>query len=602
MKKTGKLILTVFIGIISMTVITLLIWVILNNSYRKKIPALPDMNAVPSLVKKQLSNALTKAQHKPTADNIGRLGMAFNASAYYEKAALCYKLAVKRNKSKWLWSYYLGYLNREMGAIEDAVKNFTTVNRKNPDINLPVYYLGEGYYNLRQTEKAEKVFNKVVEIQETRPPVKTTTRTDHFPLQVYAKYKLARIYSETDRLDMAERTLMSILQNNMTFGPAYQLLGDVYNLKGDSALSEFYTLRSNDLALLAPPIDTIADKLAIMSRSEEYLLKQIDDANKSGYSEWALQLINNANMAFPENKYLLSKAIKFYLTMGIGIQAMPYLNQHIKVFADDFDELKEVADLLMKKGYYSQSLLYYYRLIRIKPEDPDIQCNMALSLWNEGMKHQAFGMMNRLLAKNKNNPKVLSSEIYFMLMVGGKNRALSYLADLKQSSPSSAEVPKLMGTIAEKDKDVKKAITMYEEAFRADPDDLATIKFLGNILRQQKMWNKSIDFFNQAMKYHPNEPYLLEGLGTMLVSCPDSTLRNYNQGKEYSERAFLHITSPAETRISAGVSLVEAFTALGDNQNAYIFMKATLNMAQSLNIPTEILEDLEKRLKKLTNP
>jgi len=31
-------------------------------------------------------------------------------------------------------------------------------------------------------------------------------------------------------------------------------------------------------------------------------------------------------------------------------------------------------------------------------------------------------------------------------------------------------------------------------------------------------------------------------------------------------------------------------------------MKATLNMAQSLNIPTEILEELEERLTKLTNP
>jgi tetratricopeptide (TPR) repeat protein len=602
MKINWKVIITLSGSIILLTVITLLIWFILNNSYRKKLPPLPDLHATPSLVKKQLSSAFNTAHHKPTADNMGKLGMAYHSSAYYEKAALCYKLAVKKNKSKWLWSYYLGYLNREMGETTDVIKNFRRVNRKNPEINLAVYYLGEAYNNLRLTDKAEEAFGKIAKVQDTRAPVKTMIRNDHFPLQVYAMYKLARIYSETNRLDLAEITLRRIIQNHLTFGPAYQLLGNVYGLRGDSSLSEYYTVRSNDLTDFSPPVDTIADKLAIMSRSEEYLLKQIDDANKSGYSDWALQLLNNARLYIPENKYLLSKAIKFYLNMGIGIQALPYLNQHLKYFVNNFDELKEIADLLMKKGFYPQSLLYYYRLVKIKPEETNVQCNMALCLWNEGMKHQAFGMMNRLLEKNKNNTKVLSNAIYFMLMVGEKNRALSYLSKLKQLSPLNSDVPKWTGTIAEKEGNMQKAIAMYKLAFKSNPEDMATIKFLGNILRQQKMWDESISFFRQALEYHPNEPYLLEGLGTLLVSYPDEKLRDYQQGKEFSERAFLNINSSAETKISAGVSLVEAYVALGDNQNAYIFMTATLNMAQRLNTPIEILEDLKNRLAKLTNP
>jgi hypothetical protein len=114
-----------------------------------------------------------------------------------------------------------------------------------------------------------------------------------------------------------------------------------------------------------------------------------------------------------------------------------------------------------------------------------------------------------------------------------------------------------------------------------------------------KMWDRSIQLFRKSLEYHPNEPYLLERLGTLLVSCPDPALRNASEGLEFSERAFIHTRSHASTLISAGRSLSLAYISLGDNQNATLVMKMTINAARRENVSAEELAELEKLLNRL---
>ena len=81
------------------------------------------------------------------------------------------------------------------------------------------------------------------------------------------------------------------------------------------------------------------------------------------------------------------------------------------------------------------------------------------------------------------------------------------------------------------------------------------------------MWDKAINHFRLALVSYPNEPFLLEGLGNLLISCPDSGLINVNEGKEYSERAFINFKSPFATKISAGENLSTAYAMSGDKKN-----------------------------------
>jgi tetratricopeptide (TPR) repeat protein len=76
--------------------------------------------------------------------------------------AQCYQLAIKRNKSDWKWSYYLGYLHKELGESDKVIEYFNRVLELNPDAYLAWYYLGEAYRNIRDNDLAEKAFSKVI--------------------------------------------------------------------------------------------------------------------------------------------------------------------------------------------------------------------------------------------------------------------------------------------------------------------------------------------------------------------------------------------------------------------------------------------------------
>jgi tetratricopeptide (TPR) repeat protein len=597
MNKRRKYIFILTVSIICIAVLITILKFASGYQYRSILPDLPDLQGSPAVLTDQITEASKKAHRNPSSDNLGRLGMVYHSSAYYDQASQCYKLAIKKNNSEWIWSYYLGYLNTEMGESNSAIENFRAVIKVNPEVHLAWYYVGEGYENLGSGYKAEVAFEKVANLQEMTGPEKTSTRNDYFPLRAYAMFQLARIYLNTNRVDLAEKTLIQVLQFHRSFGSAYRLLGNAYRLKGDSTLSKYNIVRANDLADYTPPVDTLIDKLALLSKSELYLLKQIDVAEKGVYPEWALVIANNGLKQLPDNRYLISKAIKLFLRLDFGKQAVPYLDRHINLYKEDFVEIKEVADLLSEKGLISQALIYFNLASKLKPEDPDIQSSLALCLWNGGMKQNASEQMSEFLNKNITRTEILSSGVSYFILTGEREKAVGYLDKLRTLSPQSPVVKKYSGMIAENDGKIIEAITLYESAFKGDPADMSAIRYLGNLLIKQKMWEKAIIHYRKALQYHPNEPDFLERLGTLFVSCPNTMLRDYKSAKEFSERAFIHTGCPAEVIVSAAKSLSEAYWALGDRRNATTFINIALSLAKNQNAPKEYIAELEKKVK-----
>jgi hypothetical protein len=104
------------------------------------------------------------------------------------------------------------------------------------------------------------------------------------------------------------------------------------------------------------PVDTLADKLAALSRSELYLLKKIDEAERSIHSDWALKLVNQGMNYLPENKYLQSKAIKIYLWKRMNDKAIAIAERHILASSDDFTELKNTGMLFYQKSLHQQAV------------------------------------------------------------------------------------------------------------------------------------------------------------------------------------------------------------------------------------------------------
>ena len=155
MKKKTKLIIIFSAFVIFLTISLFALKFIIDNSYRNQLPEYPDFQNIPKLLQEQISVANRKTYRNPSANNLGRLGMVYNSSSYYEKAAQCYQLAVKKNSGKWIWSYYLGYLNMELGESNASIENFRQVTKKDPKNFLALFYTAEACQNLGLSDNAE---------------------------------------------------------------------------------------------------------------------------------------------------------------------------------------------------------------------------------------------------------------------------------------------------------------------------------------------------------------------------------------------------------------------------------------------------------------
>lgn len=593
MSKKVKIVLLIFGGAVLAFLSGNLI---VQAPYRSQLPALTDLQTLAPVLQDQITIASKKAYWHPSAENLGNLGMVYHSSEHYQEAAQCYTLAIKKDNSQWIWSYYLGYLNKEMGLSAKSVENFETVVKKNPNAYLAWYYIGEGYQNLGSNDQAEDAFKKIASLQENNQNNHPSLRKDYFPLRIYAKYQLSYIYLNSGKLDLCEQTLQEIIKEYPTFGTAFRLLGNVYNKQGDMELSNKYILQANDLINYYTPVDNLMDKLAFLSKSDKYLMKQADEAERAIYPDWAMKLIYKGVEAKPDNKYLISKAVKLFLKMGAVQQIRPILNQHFNYFKDDNIEIKEVAELLDDNGAYSESMDYYRQAVKLNPADIESQSFLVMAYLNAGLKAQAVNHMEMLYEKDKTNIEVLCNWVYIYLTMGENQKADSYLAELKQLAPNNAKALQLSGMIAERDGKLILAIDQYEKSFKGDPKDLATIEMLGNLLGKQKLWDKSIQLYRKAIEHHPNEPYLMEKLGSLLIGCPDTRLRNIEEGLQYSHRALDHKASSPEIILSAASYLADAYAAKGDKQAASVYLTRNLDMARRNNAPKEYLEEIEMRL------
>jgi tetratricopeptide (TPR) repeat protein len=206
-----------------------------------------------------------------------------------------------------------------------------------------------------------------------------------------------------------------------------------------------------------------------------------------------------------------------------------------------------------------------------------------------------------MLGKNSTNPSVLADGITLLLNIGEKEKADLWLTRLNKLSPSFAKGKQLRGMFDEQNGNWDHALINYNAAFKNDQSDITTIRLLGNLLIRQKLWKEAISVYEKALESHPNDPYLLERLGTLLVTCSDSKLRDIDKGKELCERAFIHTGSHSITLISAGRSLAIAYALQGDKKNASTVIAMTINLATGEKVAPEYLDDLRNLLKQVNS-
>ncbi len=565
-----------------------------DTQYVDKIPAVPTLNEASTSFQKHITTVNEKTLNKPSANNLGELGMVYYANNYFEEAEACFLLAIDRAPKEWTWSYYLGCLKRELGDSENAIKYFNNVLEIQHNLYMAWYYKAEAYNQIGQTAKFEEILKSLSGLDNNFFVLKNSKRTSYFPLPDYAKLELAKLYARKGEVDLAEKQLKALISKEITFGPAYKQLSIIYAEKGDVELSKYYTDRSKDLDEYTSPVDTLMDKLNYHSRSETYLLKQIDDAIRSGNSLWALELVDFGLKNVPESKYIVSKAIRQFISMNMARRAIPYLDRHLEAFRDDYPELIEVGRGLSNSGLQIAAKRYLFAAEKIENETPETKSRLAGMFFDRlGMKEKAFEIMNKLLIQHPKDPAVIGGATFLFIQTGDMDNANKYLSQLKKLDSKNPRINVFNGIISKNAGDIKESIKYYEKAFDEAPDQAFIINDLVDYYLNNKMWKELVDLYKTALKFSPNSANLQVAYGSFLINCPDENIQNPEQAREFSERAFINSKSNLQTRVDAGQSLALSYFQLKESGKALYYIHKTLDLAKGNGFSREYVASLE---------
>lgn len=591
---------TVLITLLSVS-IAILIYVIFsfytNSQLLRKLPENPSLTIKTGALKKSVDNAYNAVLDNPTSKNIGELAMIFHANNFFDEAQLCYELAIKKNSKNWKWPYYLGCLQRELGNADGVVLNFENVLDLNPKSYMALYYLGEGYQQLNAIKKAEQILRQLSGMNTSQFIYSNSKRTSYFPLPLYARLELAKLYANSSRFELAIKELKGLISSHITFGPAYRQLSNLYAQGGNLELSKHYSQRSNDLNIYVSPVDTLIDELSLKSKSETYLLKQIDDAIRSSNSHWALELINLGLASDINSKYLESKAMKHYIDMNATKNAIPLIDRHLEAFKDNYQELIEVGVGLANKGFKNEALRYFAIAEKVSGIDPSAKATLAGMYYEKlGLKKKAFELLDTLLETYPDNSEVKSAAVFLFFQIGDKVRAKKQLNDLKIMQPNHKDISVFKGILAGKRGDLNAELNYYEKALKDNPDKKFIINHLKDYYNKKEAWQKAINLYEIVLNDNPNDSDIQEAYGSLLLNCPDKSLRNLNFAKEYSERAFINKTYTLPTKLQAGRTYAIALFELKEHGKAIYYMNKTIEIAKRAGANKQYVLELERIL------
>jgi tetratricopeptide (TPR) repeat protein len=248
-----------------------------------------------------------------------------------------------------------------------------------------------------------------------------------------------------------------------------------------------------------------------------------------------------------------------------------------------------------QKGSFTPAVKYWTRALELKPDETMIQEYLSKCLWVIGKKEKSLEILDGVIEKNQNDPDVLADVADLFLQFKEKERLNDCLERLKDIAPSNPKLLRISGEIALANKETKKAISLYEKSFRIAPEDVKTIRNLGSVFMNNQMWEEYIKLYKKALVYHPNNPDFLSRMGEVLISCPVISLRNYEEGKTYSERAFTFYNCTPDVLIASGSHLAYAYAMLGEKQNAITTISQTINIGRR----EKIADSHQKRLENL---
>ena len=387
----------------------------------------------------------------------GFLAQLYSQLQEFERAISQYREILERDPNNKGMRLQLVTLLIRSKDYEAALDELSILTSREPGLIIAHYYEAKINLELKEYDKAEKAFLRVLQLNESFLP---------------ALFDLAALYATIGKLDMAAETYGEILlsepRRNSTTRPATsarERLIALYYKMGRKDLAE---KQLNEMKALIGPGDVKRKRLGLLYLRYGKLKESIDE----------LTAIVTAWPDDQEARYYLAAALEE---------------------SEDLDEA-------------------YRNFDRVTPESEyfvNARVHMAYVLEKQEKTGEAIGLIRQTITQTSEH----SPQLYLVLaslyeIQEEHESAIDVLREGLQYNNENIDLYYRLGILLGKLKRIEESIKQMETVIKIDPRHADALNYIGYTYADENVHlDRALELIEKAIKYKPNSGYIIDSLG-----------------------------------------------------------------------------------------
>jgi tetratricopeptide (TPR) repeat protein len=436
-----------------------------------------------------IQDALAAAQRAVNLDPSDPTARVFLAQLYsqlqeFELAISEYRVILARDPDNKDVRLQLVTLLIRSKDYEGALDELSILTHREPELIIGHYYEGKINLELKEYDKAEKAFLRVLELNEGFLP---------------ALFDLAALYATSGKLGMAAETYQRILVSDPTETTARERLIDLYYKMGQKDLAEKHL---HEMKEFIGPGNEKRRRLGLLYLRYGKLQESIDELTAI-VSAWPNDL---------EARYYLAAALEESEDLDEA-----YRNFDLVTPGSDYfvNARIHMAYILEKQERAGEAIELLRQTIAQTSEHPPQLYLVLASLYEVEEEHEsAIGALREGLQYNNEN-----TDLYYRLgIVLGKlkrmDESIKQMEMVIEIDPRHADALNYIGyTYADENIHLDRALELIEKAIKYKPNSGYIIDSLGWVYFRKGLYDKALTELKKAVELAPHDPAITEHLG-----------------------------------------------------------------------------------------
>lgn len=236
-------------------------------------------------------------------------------------------------------------------------------------------------------------------------------------------------------------------------------------------------------------------------------INEINDLVANGLFKEARELIEGQLKEDANNFELMKLAGLIYVNLELWSSAKIYFEKVVANDAEDATSWFYFAKCCEKLSQFSESVVAYNTVIRLRPQHLDAYKNLCVLLMKIGDMQEAINYAKRA--------KDMSEEYIFSFIIGTAlmkekdfSEAATYLKEALSIEPNNLGTLNSLGTCYMALGEFKEAIETYEKALEIDPKAPMAYFNIGSAYQIKQEHEKAITYFKKALEIDDDESFL----------------------------------------------------------------------------------------------